>query len=372
MNIKAAKMLTNFGVLVNESSISTSQPAGHIKFKLTKLGFENIGDLTVALVPISNTISTTGAPKIYSNFVQNQFVIDSISYNLNMALINYGDELKFDLTLNNGLFTWHDTIRLIYGDVATLFNSDGSNMNNFTSNSWGATSEYFTSPSTSITDSPFTNYGDSEINELQFVGDIDLTGALAASLQFFTKWAIEPNYDYAQVLVSTDGGNFWQPLCGLYTSKGSDNQAIDEPIYDGTQGEWVREKMSLNDYLGQIIKLKIVMVSDNAVNYDGIYIDDVLIEKVLDTPLSLSIIKPTNFKIFPNPADNILNFVFSTNIVSAQFEIYNSVGQLSLMGNFKGNKNASIDISKLNEGIYLVKIIDLSGGCLTQKINVKH
>lgn len=372
MNIKAAKMLTNFAVLVNESAISFNQNTGTIKYKLTKLGFENSGDLTVALVPLSTSISATGAPKIYSNFIQNQFVIDSISYNLDMALINYGDEIKFDLTLNNGLFIWHDTISLIFGDVATLFNSTGSTMNNFYSNAWGVSSEYFVTPSSSICDSPFANYNDNDYNELLFDGDIDLVGSLAASLQFFTKWTIEPNYDYAQVVASNDGGNFWQPLCGLYTSKGGPNQALDEPIYDGTQVQWVREKMSLNDYLGQIIKLKIHLVSDNAVNYDGIYIDDVVIEKVLDTPLGLSTIKHTNFEIFPNPADNVLNFVFSTEILNAQFEIYNSVGQLSLMGKLAANKNASIDISKLNDGIYLVKIIDSSGSYLIQKINVKH
>ena len=64
---------------------------------------------------------------------------------------------------------------------------------------------------------------------------------------------------------------------------------------------------------------------------------------------------PDNFSIYPNPTSGVLTVYSSASI--AQINIINSLGQLVLT---KTNEN-NIDLSKLNQGLYFVKITDING-----------
>src|SRR5690606_408012 len=103
---------------------------------------------------------------------------------------------------------------------------------------WGLTTADYWSPPRSITDSPNGNYANNANTQITLRDPVDLTNAAWASLRFMAKWAIEPGYDYAQVLASANGGP-WTPLCGRYTKTGGPNQDTGEPVYDGQQSAWV-------------------------------------------------------------------------------------------------------------------------------------
>lgn len=67
------------------------------------------------------------------------------------------------------------------------------------------------------------------------------------------------------------------------------------------------------------------------------------------------------FNIYPNPADSVLNVDSETEIKSV--EIYNIQGQVVL-----SSFDKQINISGLSSGMYLVRVEDVNGNSLTQKV----
>ncbi len=70
----------------------------------------------------------------------------------------------------------------------------------------------------------------------------------------------------------------------------------------------------------------------------------------------------TNFKVFPNPTNAILNIKSKLEI--SKIELYNHLGQIPL----SGLNTKTIDLSALTPGLYFVKIEDQIGNSETKKI----
>ena len=66
----------------------------------------------------------------------------------------------------------------------------------------------FFSPETSITDSPYSNYNNESLEFLVLQESIDLNGFSSAQINFFAKWEIESGFDYVQLEISNNEGNF--------------------------------------------------------------------------------------------------------------------------------------------------------------------
>ena len=65
-----------------------------------------------------------------------------------------------------------------------------------------------------------------------------------------------------------------------------------------------------------------------------------------------------NLSLYPNPASNIINLsIENLSNVELKIELYDVIGRLNKTVNtiFENNK-ASLDISKLTRGIYIVKV----------------
>ena len=149
-----------------------------------------------------------------------------------------GQNFSYILRVNNGFYNNDDTIIKIYGQTTDVYSNDGSSLTDFTSSgggNWGISNTQFVSAPNSITDSPTGNYNDDSYKLLTLNDNINLSTVLSATLNFWAKWEIEANFDFAQVEVSEDGGSSWIPLCGKYTKAGSVNQDLDNPLYDGIQ-----------------------------------------------------------------------------------------------------------------------------------------
>ena len=63
-------------------------------------------------------------------------------------------------------------------------------------------------------------------------------------------------------------------------------------------------------------------------------------------------------KLYPNPANNVINISDLENISDYQIAIFDMTGKLM----FEGNESTKIDISLFNEGVYLVKLYNKSSG----------
>jgi hypothetical protein len=74
----------------------------------------------------------------------------------------------------------------------------------------------------------------------------------------------------------------------------------------------------------------------------------------------------SEFKIYPNPATNQLNFSFENNLKSAKLKIISTLGQTVYeKSNISGDK-ISLDVSELSKGIYIIQILN-NNSLLTSK-----
>jgi len=102
----------------------------------------------------------------------------------------------------------------------------------------------------------------------------DLTGVKAATLQYWTWFDLEGNWDYAYLIVSEDGGQTWTPLATPHTTTEDPHANAYGPGYTGQQ-RWFQEKVDLSAYAGKQIQVRFEMITDDAVNNPGLLIDDV-------------------------------------------------------------------------------------------------
>ncbi|MBI2165553.1 MAG: immune inhibitor A [Chloroflexi bacterium] len=124
----------------------------------------------------------------------------------------------------------------------------------------------------------WSNRGDSIDSTL--TREVDLSVATRATLEFWAWFSLEKSWDYAYVEVSTDGGRTWEILKGNHTSP-------ENPIgnsfghgFTGKSGGWVEESMDLSPYIGGKILLRFENVTDDAINTDGVCIDDIAIPEI--------------------------------------------------------------------------------------------
>lgn len=355
-NLTAAKMVNNYAVVKDTAPLYTGDTAqADSSFSLKRLGIVGTGNFTVSINPISTNITAVGSPVAFNNLDPLEEVNDVIQYTLEAGIVA-GDNIVYELVVNNGSF---DNVTVIYkkfGVLIPVFEDPGDSVtDNFNNNGWETTSATYVSPSSSITDSANGDYAANSNKTITLIDEIDLSNASGATVSFFAKWEIENNFDYVQLEVSTDGGNSWIPQCGKFTNEGSNanSQPTGEPLYDGVQNDWVLEDISLSDYLGESILLRFHLATDAAVNADGFYFDDLKVKVLDDGTLTISEVEDFLFYVYPNPVSNFLNI--TTSLDSYTVEVYNLQGQLiNLLTDNNGSQ--SFDYSSYASGIYLMKL----------------
>jgi carboxypeptidase T len=349
MNLKLALVAGNYGVLSDQTPIILgANTTGHFKYSLQRLGIAD-GNFTVTITPLNNILSV-GAAQVQSGLTLGETAVDSIAYTLPANLLD-GAQVRFVLEVNNGLYSKYDTITKLYGAGTIAFQNTGAPLSDWTiSNGWGLSTTTFFSAPNSLADSPNGNYNSNTSRTMRSTQKVDLTDATQAYLRFKAKWDIEAAYDYAQVAASPDGQS-WTPLCGKYTHDGTINQDFEQPIYDGTKDGWVDEQIDLSMFAGQQVYIRFGLYSDQGVNGDGIYIDDVIVDKIQAEPQAVNEFAVDKISLYPNPATNKL---FLNSTVTLNYTIYNITGQEVLSGVY----NNGIDIVGLNSGVYFIRLND--------------
>lgn len=84
---------------------------------------------------------------------------------------------------------------------------------------------------------------------------------------------------------------------------------------------------------------------------------------------SVEEIAENNFDVYPNPADNQI-LIIGNDIM--QVEIYDIMGRIVNVVNVQFASQVSIDIQLLQNGLYIVKVIDCQGNQTTKSIVVRH
>lgn len=341
-------------LVVKEDDPSTiGTLSGNFHHTVQRLGKEN-GAVTLTLVPLLN-IQSVGAGVVY-NLAIRESDDALISFTLNPS-IQFGDEVKYVIETDYGLWIDRDTIVKTYGAITEQFADNANTSSNWTGD-WTTTGSTYYSASQSFTESPSGNYGNNANKTYELNQTIDLTNATAANVSFYAKWAIEADYDFTQFQVSTDNGNTWIGQCGLYTVAGTSAsgsvQPNGKPVWEGIQSTWVREEINLSDYLGQTIKVRFQFKSDGGATEDGFYFDDFSLAYNTSGGSSAGIedLTLTAIELFPNPTNG-------------EFEIFGlEVGSMVSIVDINGkeiylakaqSEKMNIELKKCKSGTYFVK-----------------
>ena len=359
LNLTAAKMIGNYASLKDFTENFISSNTFSANFELQRLGIIDNGSFNIQIEPISsNIISTT--PEINVNSLNiGEIVNASFEIELNEST-NSGEDVIFKYILDNGSFSEEIVVKKIFGDPILLFEDESDNYSDYWTidSSWSETYEEYNSPQTSITDSPYSNYSNNALETINLLNDISLSGYSYAEINFNAKWNIESGYDYVQIEISNDGGASWEPQCGKYTRKGVETQedALNEPLYDGNQDEWVNESILLTDYIDQEISIRFKLKSDGGLRRDGFYYDDFKI-KALSSSLSSSENVLNKAKIYPIPSENMI-YISSEEEIK-EIKVFDILGKVIM--SFKQNNIENISIENLKSGVYLIKLFSLEG-----------
>jgi len=365
-NIMAAMLAGPYALARDLSPSIIENQTGMFFFDIQRLGLEDGATYTVSIEPLNDAIATISDPFIYDNLDILETATAAFTFTLKNN-IQSGEKVEYLLSVNNGLATFSDTIRKIYGTPVVIFEDSASTFNKWTSNKWNTTTLQYHSPARSIADSPSGQYANDENNAITLTEPIDLTDAVYASLGFWAKWDIEAGYDYVQVFVSDNNGSSWTAVQGKYTHPGNSSQSYGEPLYDGTQATWVKEEMNLEPYLGKQIKIRFVLRSDVYVVGDGFFWDDMTVT-IIDLATGIGDDDgggggaETQYfaSLHPNPANGNVTVKYSLDNLPAgtgSLMIFDVNGRkMSEISIVDKSGNINLDISTWPAGMYFYKV----------------
>ena len=113
----------------------------------------------------------------------------------------------------------------------------------------------------------------------------DLSDLEAATLQAWTWYDLETDYDYAYVEVSIDFGATWHLLANGDTTTANPSGSSYGPGLTGTSGgeeepRWVQETFDLTPYAGQPVLVRFQVITDDTINRPGLCLDDISIPEL--------------------------------------------------------------------------------------------
>jgi immune inhibitor A len=113
----------------------------------------------------------------------------------------------------------------------------------------------------------------------------DLSGVSQATLEYWTWYDIEEDWDYAYLEASTDGGESWEIVTTPSCTTANPNLSSYGCAYTGASGgffppQWVKQEVDLGPYTGHEVVLRFEYITDDAVNQPGIMIDDIAIPQI--------------------------------------------------------------------------------------------
>lgn len=225
---------------------------------------------------------------------------------------------------------------------------------------WDSTYKSFYSEPNSYTDSKNGNYVNSATVTMTLTNAIDLSSMVNPKLKYWTKFDIENDYDYGQVKISTNNGSTWIPLNGNYTQPGVSPQPVGQPVYDGSISNWVKEEISLSNYLSSQVKFQFQLKTDAGVVRDGWYLDDIgVFYYTIPTNVSNNAEPVFKFSLeqnYPNPFNPSTTIRYSIPDVIAIRQLPEKQSQLVTLTVYDvlGNKVATLVNEEQSAGNYAI------------------
>ncbi len=121
--------------------------------------------------------------------------------------------------------------------------------------------------------------------DLRLQREFDLSSVKNATLNYWTWYDLEENWDYGYVSVSADGGQTWQLLHAPTMTNTNPVNANYGWGYTGKSGggdraEWIQESIDLTPFAGRKILVAFDVINDQGVNRPGMAVDDVSVPEI--------------------------------------------------------------------------------------------
>ena len=286
---------------------------------------ESSSNFTLTLQNIGVNASIDNAITVYLKSQNNDFTIYPDSFRLNSIASSEKQKLYFTFKYKDSLIEPNnkavilnilqegvlriDTLNFLGGAKSSqCLYCEESDFNKW-SGSWGL--EYDPQVSKTIfTDTPEgeNSYTTTFVN---YINDIDLRNVSKAELECYLKWQVDYLSDGFAIEISIDSGASWHKLGSDRTVRangygGASNLNIGDTVYIGNMPIYCKQKISLNDYCGSKIKLRLgVYKSYNSNSFDGVHIFDFKLNTysalAIDTFVKEDRIDDTEISLYPNP-----------------------------------------------------------------------
>lgn len=183
-------------------------------------------------------------------------------------------------------------------------------------------------------------------------------------LKFKMAYDLEENWDVLYVEYSTNIGQTWNVLGtandpNWYNSNQTSQMA--DNCYNCPGAQWTGTNTSILQYeypLNQFINqsniiFRFVFHSDEAVNKEGVIIDDLLVEGTLSSEEFDS----KSISVFPNPTNGLFTISYG-NLNPTKVEVFDVTGKtiLTLQSNALSDSQTQINLEKASTGVYFIKI----------------
>ena len=338
----------------NQSSYTPGQ-SGTLKVRFRNKGVMTANNTKIILTPANGNVTI---PVQQYNFNVAAFALDSATFNFTLAS-GAPNNCYVPATLTIKQDTSTIFTRGIYIPVGTptptvILNDNATNFSNWTTNlTWNTTTSQFHSSPSSFTESPSGNYGANTDNAMTLNVPLNISSSPVVTLNFWHRYTTELDYDYCNVEVSSDNGTTWQNVAS----------------YSGTLSTWTEQTFDISQFANGSTQMKVRfrLTSDAGLQYDGWYVDDVIITKYCVGPI-LGISGnngiPERFSLeqnFPNPFNPVTQIKYS--LAKDEFvkiTVYDILGQnvATLVNNNQKAGRYYIDFDGTNfaSGLYLYKI----------------
>lgn len=374
-NLLIAMLVHQYATLSETSPLYVNALDFDLNIDITRKGLQENSDYTLSILTNSQYVQNTPVTDVFSTLTPLETNQKSYAIHL-LPDIPLGTVIPFTLKLTNSSgVAFTQNIIKVYGTFNLQYTNSANTSNEFQINgTWDLTDEDYVSSPTCITDSPNDNYDSSSEQSLYLNTTFGLTNAKNAMLKFWAKWDIENNYDYLIIYALDNETQNETPLCGKYTNLGTENQPLVQ-LYDGNSNGWVLEEIDLQNYIGKKINLRFILTSDQFVEGDGFYFDDLQLFTLNNEPNNTQNVPQKNntiqlFNTVKNTQKPELIYNSPKNFENSNLMIYNELGVLVLQQNLnikQGKQNILLNVL-LKSGVYFAKIVNKNTTSNTAKI----
>jgi Carboxypeptidase regulatory-like domain len=237
---------------------------------LINLGATTSTQITTKVTSLTTGVSVGKADSTYTDIAAGESGSNITPYVFSIdSSVACGTDLNFQAVISDSFSTYNTTFSLNASvpmprqDI--FFNDVEGGAAGWTIGgypySWAITSNQSHSPTHSWTDSPSGNYQNNANNWVQTPA-YDLSDKSHIQVSGWFKYALEPGWDYAYLEYSFNGGGNWITANPLAT-------------FNGLQTDWQYITVDASALDNQAnVTLRIRLVSDTGLTYDGIYVDD--------------------------------------------------------------------------------------------------